>query len=62
MPEDRPAMPSVVLMLGSDSEEFSKPKQPGYYVKKDSFAECSNLGRSEKIMTNDMTITLLEAR
>jgi hypothetical protein len=49
-------------MLGSDSEEFSKPKQPGYYVKKDSFAECSNLGRSEKIMTNDMTITLLEAR
>ncbi|WJX93842.1 hypothetical protein P8452_75330 [Trifolium repens] len=61
MPEDRPVMPSVVLMLGSDGE-FSKPKQPGYYVKKDSFADCSNLGRSEKIMTNDMTITLLEAR
>ncbi|CAJ2645337.1 unnamed protein product [Trifolium pratense] len=59
--EDRPVMPSVILMLGSDSE-FSKPKQPGYYVKKDSFAESSNSGRSEKIMTNDMTITILESR
>ncbi|KAK2355126.1 G-type lectin S-receptor serine/threonine-protein kinase [Trifolium repens] len=61
LPEDRPVMPSVVLMLGSDGE-FSKPKQPGYYVKKDSFAESSNSGRSEKLMTNDMTITLLESR
>ncbi|XP_058745957.1 G-type lectin S-receptor-like serine/threonine-protein kinase At4g27290 [Vicia villosa] len=60
-PKDRPNMPSVVLMLGSDGE-FSKPKEPGYYIKKDSFVETSNLGQSEKITTNDMTITLLEAR
>ncbi|KAI5420087.1 hypothetical protein KIW84_044038 [Lathyrus oleraceus] len=60
-PEDRPVMPSVVLMLGSDGE-FSKPKEPGYYIKKDSFAETSNSGQSENIVTNDMTITLLEAR
>ncbi|KAK2408428.1 G-type lectin S-receptor serine/threonine-protein kinase [Trifolium repens] len=61
LPEDRPVMPSVVLMLGSDGD-ISKPKQPGYYVKKDSFAESSNSGRSEKLMTNDITVTLLEAR
>ncbi|XP_058775218.1 G-type lectin S-receptor-like serine/threonine-protein kinase At4g27290 [Vicia villosa] len=61
-PEDRPNMPSVVLMLGSDGE-FFEPKKPGYYViKKDSSAETSNSGQSEKITTNDMTITLLEAR
>jgi hypothetical protein len=48
-------------MLGSDGD-ISKPKQPGYYVKKDSFAESSISGRSEKLMTNDMTITLLESR
>lgn len=60
--EDRPVIPSVLLMLGSDSE-LAQPKKPGYYVKKDSsFAETSNSGQSEKIATNDMTITLLEAR
>lgn len=59
--EDRPVMPYVVLMLGSDCE-LPKPKEPAYYVKKDSSAESSNSGRSEKISTNELTITLLEAR
>jgi len=60
-PEDRPGMPSVILMLGSDGE-FAKPKEPGYYVNKNSFAETSKSSQSEKSITNQMTITLLEAR
>jgi hypothetical protein len=48
-------------MLGSDGE-FAKPKEPGYYVNKDSFAETSKSSQSEKSITNKMTITLLEAR
>ncbi|XP_027355249.1 G-type lectin S-receptor-like serine/threonine-protein kinase At4g27290 [Abrus precatorius] len=60
-PEDRPVMPSVVLMLGSDSE-LAEPKQPGFYVKNDSTATTSFTGRSDVISTNEMTITLLEAR
>lgn len=62
-PEDRPVMPSVVLMLGSEIE-LPEPKEPGFYLKKDSVAATSNSGRSEMISsaTNDITITLLEAR
>ncbi|KAK7257264.1 hypothetical protein RIF29_31112 [Crotalaria pallida] len=59
-PEDRPAMPHVVLMLGSETE-LADPKEPGFYVKKDSVAANYNSSRSEMI-TNEMTITLLEAR
>lgn len=60
-PADRPVMPYVVLMLGGESE-LAAPKEPGYYVKKDSLAEASNADRSFEIPTNDMTITLFEAR
>ncbi|XP_061337975.1 G-type lectin S-receptor-like serine/threonine-protein kinase At4g27290 isoform X2 [Gastrolobium bilobum] len=60
-PEDRPVMSSVVLMLGSESE-LAEPKEPGFYVKKDSDAATSYSGRSEMISTNGITITLLEAR
>ncbi|RDY05071.1 G-type lectin S-receptor-like serine/threonine-protein kinase, partial [Mucuna pruriens] len=59
--EDRPAMPYVVLMLGSDSE-LAEPKEPGFYVKNDQGATTSISGRSDLFSTNEMTITLLEAR
>ncbi|KAK7312933.1 hypothetical protein VNO77_37197 [Canavalia gladiata] len=60
-PEDRPAMPYVLLMLGSETE-LAEPKEPGFYVKSDSVTTTYISGPSDMISTNEITITLLEAR
>lgn len=60
-PEDRPTMPSVVLMLGSESE-LPQPKEPGFYTKKDYIETNSFSSQLEISSTNEVTITLLEAR
>ena len=57
--EDRPVMSAVVLMLGSESE-LAEPKEPGFYIKNDQVATTSTSGRTTS--TNEITITLLEAR
>ncbi|KAK7405141.1 hypothetical protein VNO78_06339 [Psophocarpus tetragonolobus] len=59
--EDRPVMSSVVLMLGCESE-LAEPKEPGFYVKNDPGTITFNTGRSEMFSTNEITMTLLEAR
>lgn len=59
--EDRPLMPSVVLMLGSESE-LAEPKEPGFYIKNDEGEKISISGQSDLFSTNEITITLLEAR
>ncbi|XP_028807641.1 G-type lectin S-receptor-like serine/threonine-protein kinase At4g27290 [Neltuma alba] len=60
-PEDRPTMPSVVLMLGSETE-LPQPKAPGFYTKKDFVETNSYTSQMEMNSTNEVTITLLEAR
>ncbi|XP_004487639.1 G-type lectin S-receptor-like serine/threonine-protein kinase At4g27290 isoform X2 [Cicer arietinum] len=59
-PEDRPGMSSVILMLVSDFE-LPEPKQPGFFSKDSSETESST---SKHLLssTNEITITLLEAR
>jgi len=57
--EDRPVMSAVVLMLGSE-RELAEPKEPGFYIKNDQVATTSTSGRT--VSTNEITITLLEAR
>lgn len=59
--EDRPAMASVVLMLGSESE-LAEPKEPGFYIKNDQVASTPISCLSEVISTNEVTITLLQGR
>jgi hypothetical protein len=54
-PEDRRSMSSVVLMLGSESP-LPQPKEPGFFIEKDK----NELHESS--MTNEISITLLEAR
>lgn len=54
-------MPSVVLMLGSESE-LAEPKEPGFYIKNDEGEKISISGQSDLFSTNEITITLLEAR
>jgi hypothetical protein len=53
-PEDRPNMSSVVQMLNNESK-LPKPKQPGFFTDSSS----SKLGTCS---TNEITITLFEAR
>ena len=60
-PVDRPSMSSVVLMLGSQSE-LPQPKAPGYFTEMDSAKGDHSSTRPESSSTNDMSITLLEAR
>ncbi|KAJ4726192.1 S-receptor-like serine/threonine-protein kinase [Melia azedarach] len=60
-PEDRPSMPSVVLMLGSESS-LPQPKQPGFLLDRKAFELDSSSSKPESSSTNDITISLLEAR
>ena len=53
---DRPGMSSVILMLGSDSHVLPQPKRPGYFL------EEPPPGCPVSSPTNDMTISVLEAR
>lgn len=56
-PMDRPSMPSVVMMLGSDSV-LPQPKKPGYFMETD----LPINGHSELFLTNYVTISILHAR
>ena len=56
-PVDRPSMPSVVLMLGSDCV-LPHPKKPGYFVETDPTQQVY----FESYPTNDITMSVLEAR
>ena len=60
-PEDRPTMSSVVVMLGSEIE-LAQPKQPGFFPGKVSFEANSSSSKLQNSITNEVTITLLEAR
>lgn len=54
LPEDRPAMSTVVSMLGSEGGVLPMPKEPGFFIERSSV---------DQLYTNDAaTITILEAR
>jgi len=60
-PEDRPSMSSVVLMLGSESS-LPQPKEPGFFIENDSYEPHSCSSKQESSTTNEISVTLLEAR
>ncbi|KAJ0103551.1 hypothetical protein Patl1_04482 [Pistacia atlantica] len=60
-PEDRPNMSSTVLMLGSDGE-LTEPKQPGFLMDRKLHETGTSSGKPESSSTNEITISLLEAR
>ncbi|XP_024199145.2 G-type lectin S-receptor-like serine/threonine-protein kinase SD1-1 isoform X2 [Rosa chinensis] len=63
LPEDRPTMSAVVLMLGGESA-LPQPKRPGLYVGKYSSSEVdSSSSKNETFSsTNECSITVAEAR
>ncbi|GMN65096.1 hypothetical protein TIFTF001_034166 [Ficus carica] len=61
IPTDRPNMSSVVVMLGSESE-LPHPKLPGYFTEMDLAKRDHSLMEPESYSTNEMSVSLLEAR
>ncbi|CAN6558005.1 unnamed protein product [Malus baccata var. baccata] len=59
-PEDRPSMASVVIMLGS-AGALAQPKQPGFFIEKKAY-EAGLSSDNQTSSTNELSITLLEAR
>ena len=60
-PEDRPNMSSVVGMFGGENP-LPQPKQPGFYMEKVSPEGEDSSNNKEFCTSNQITITLLEAR
>ncbi|KAM4103082.1 hypothetical protein ACJW30_06G052800 [Castanea mollissima] len=62
LPQDRPAMSSVVFMLGNEGVPLPQPKQPGFFIER-----SSNEAGVSKIVVgchteSAVTITIMEAR
>lgn len=61
-PEDRPDMSSVVLMLGSEIA-LPQPTEPGFLMEKYSRETFSSSSyKHESSSTNEISISILEAR
>ena len=61
-PEDRPDIPSVVLMLNGE-KSLPKPKIPGFYNEKDVTPELdSSVANHELFSANELSITEIVAR
>ncbi|KAH9803129.1 Receptor-like serine/threonine-protein kinase [Citrus sinensis] len=60
-PEDRPSMPSEILMLGSETV-LPQPKQPGTLADRKSTRLDSSSSMPESCSTNTITISELESR
>ena len=61
LPEDRPNMSSVVIMLGSESL-LPEPKEPSFLVGKYSLDVDSSSSKHQSSSTNEISITQLEAQ
>ncbi|KAL4652335.1 hypothetical protein ACB092_01G225900 [Castanea dentata] len=61
LPEDRPNMSSVVMMLGSESL-LPEPKEPGFLIGKNSLDVDSSSSKHQSSSTNEISFTQLEAR
>ncbi|KAK7312934.1 hypothetical protein VNO77_37199 [Canavalia gladiata] len=60
-PEDRPYMASVIVMLSSEVS-LPQPKEPGFLIERISVAGESSPSNQINSSTNQLTVTLLEAR
>lgn len=60
-PEDRPTMASVILMLGSQME-LVEPKEHGFVSRTASVEAYLRSNKNDTSSTNEVTITLIEAR
>ncbi|MCD7459415.1 hypothetical protein HAX54_040872 [Datura stramonium] len=57
LPEDRPIMASVVFWLGNEGLVLPQPKQPGFFIERNSMAPTD-----EGCLSNNVSLTILEPR
>ncbi|KAL2472606.1 G-type lectin S-receptor-like serine/threonine-protein kinase [Forsythia ovata] len=62
LPQDRPTMALVVVMLSKDGEALPKPKEPGFFVERSCTETETSTSEERRITQNEVTITVLEAR
>ncbi|KAJ8478178.1 hypothetical protein OPV22_021905 [Ensete ventricosum] len=62
MPEDRPTMSSVVLMLGSDSALLPQPTHPGFVSTRCPIEMDSSISKQESLSINNVSVTMFEGR
>lgn len=61
--EDRPTMPSVMLMLISETALMPEPRSPGFSLGKNHVeTDSSSSKKDESWSVNQVTVTLLNAR
>ena len=63
--EDRPTMPSVLLMLGSETALMPEPRSPGFSLgrsRNPQETDSSSSKQDETWSVNQVTVTLLDAR
>ena len=61
-PEDRPNMSTVALMLGGEGS-LPQPKQPGFFTERNMpELESSVVSKEQSSSTNEITVSMLEAR
>ncbi|XP_016649102.1 PREDICTED: G-type lectin S-receptor-like serine/threonine-protein kinase CES101 isoform X3 [Prunus mume] len=59
---DRPTMPDVVSMLSNESIPLPPPKQPAFFLNTDRAEREMAENKSEICSTNDVTVSVMEAR
>ena len=60
-PEDRPTMASVVFWLGNEGLVLPQPKQPGFFIERNSM-ESTESSTDEVYVSSSVSITVLEPR
>ncbi|KAH6795542.1 hypothetical protein C2S51_036528 [Perilla frutescens var. frutescens] len=60
--DERPMMPSVVLMLSSEDTVLPQPRKPGYFLNSSSSFSQRDTSGSEESRTGSITVTEVEAR
>uniref|UniRef100_M1BNW9 Receptor-like serine/threonine-protein kinase n=1 Tax=Solanum tuberosum TaxID=4113 RepID=M1BNW9_SOLTU len=61
LPEDRPTMASVVFWLGNEGLVLPQPKQPGFFIERNSI-ESTESSTDEVYVSSSVSITVLEPR
>lgn len=62
LPKDRPAMPSVLLMLSNEGVALPQPKEPGFFTERRSLDIDSFIDEGRSHTGTTFTITTLVAR
>lgn len=61
-PNDRPTMPNVLFMLGSETATLPTPKQPAFVVRRCPSSKAPSSTKHDSWSHNNLTVTLEDGR